>query len=81
MAKGYHGYNQEVDLLLREEPEERLSEDVIHVEFCVALVCETLNHILWRSMQEDLICIYIPMDRRDGWTKVHIRSLKSKYKE
>lgn len=64
MAKRYYGYNQEVDLLLGEEPEERLPDDMIHLEFHVATVCETLNHILWRSMY-DQICICIPMYRFD----------------
>jgi hypothetical protein len=80
LAKGCHGYNQEQDLLLGEEPEEGLPEGLMHVEFRAAAVCEALNYILWGS-QEDRICICIPMYRRDDWTKVLIRCLKSKDKE
>lgn len=81
LAKGCHGYNEELDLLDGEEPEEGLPHDLMHVEFRAAAVCEALNYITWSSMEKERICICIPMFRRDDWTKVLSRSLKSKDQE
>jgi hypothetical protein len=78
LTKRCHGYNQGQGLL---PPKEELTEDLMHVESGAAAVCETLDYNPWGSMQGGLICICIPMHRRDGWTKMLIRSLKSKDKE
>lgn len=81
LTKGCHGYNQELDLLHGEEPDEGLPEDLMHVEYRAAAVCEALDYTLWNSVHEERICICVPMHPSDDWTKVLIRSLKSKDKE